>query len=208
MEPMGKNRENYHHGDLAQALLRESLELIREKGLGGLSIREAARRLDVDPAAVYRHYRNKADILQALSRWGYSELARSMEKELRTAGDDPEERFSAVGRAYIGFAAARPELFTLMFGEAGTARFERDSIRGTGEGGRDPYEILLDALEELEKRKVLRMPAAEAALPAWSLVHGFASLVINGALPFKSKREMRAAAEQTIDALRRGLEKG
>ena len=72
----GKSR-GYHHGNLKEALLRAALELIAQKGPAGFTFAEAARWAGVSPAAPYRHYRDRDELLKFInSPRGCPEAAR------------------------------------------------------------------------------------------------------------------------------------
>ena len=57
----------YHHGNLKEALLRAALELIAQKGPGGFTFAEAARWAGVSPAAPYRHFRDRDELLASIA---------------------------------------------------------------------------------------------------------------------------------------------
>lgn len=50
-----------------ERILTEALALVDEAGLEGLTTRALGRRLGVDPTAVYRHFRDKDELLTALA---------------------------------------------------------------------------------------------------------------------------------------------
>jgi hypothetical protein len=104
-------------------------------------------------------------------------------------------RFQAVGLAYVGCAPAHPELFRLMFGECGICRMPEG---GAGFEIDSPWTILSAALDALVDDGVLppeRRPGAD--LRAWSVVHGFASLALDGLVPAS-----RGDADEALKALR------
>ena len=68
---MGHRRGSYHHGDLREALVRAALELIAEKGPVGFTVAEAARSAGVSPAAPYRHFRDRDELIADVARRGY-----------------------------------------------------------------------------------------------------------------------------------------
>ena len=80
VEPMSgrdasSERDAYHHGDLRRALLAHARAVVAEKGAEALSIRAATKAVGVDPAAAYRHFRRKNDILAAVAAEGFIEQA-------------------------------------------------------------------------------------------------------------------------------------
>jgi AcrR family transcriptional regulator len=142
----------YHHGDLRTAVLAAAWKVLEEEGLPGLSVREAARRAGVSHNAPYRHFANREALLAALVAQGFEQLDRALEN---LAGRE-------LGEAYVAFALEHPQRFRLMFSRA-------------------------RANAELQSRFVdsfahLGADAAAAGAAAWSLVHGLASLVLEGQL--------------------------
>lgn len=164
-------RTAYHHGDLRRSLVEHSVALVRDHGVDGFSLRAAARAAGVDPAAVYRHFADRDDLMRAVAAAGFAELAARM-----TAGTDaahgPSARFVATGTAYVRFAVAHPEYFSVMFG--------RHGADAPGAGARA---LLLATLSDLAAQRPLRMDVEAAAVVAWSAVHGLATLAVAGAVP-------------------------
>jgi AcrR family transcriptional regulator len=102
----------YHHGDLRAALIAATATEIERIGYENLSLRELAASLGVSRAAPYRHFADRRALLAALAADGFDRLAAIYRG---AAGKTPETRLTASGRAYLAFAAERPQLFRLMF---------------------------------------------------------------------------------------------
>ena len=109
-----KPRATYHHGDLRAALLSATRALLDEGGVAAVSLREAARRAGVSPAACYRHFTDKEALLTALAVQGFEEFAQALGQAFRGG----RKSFAEMGTAYVSFAVQRPGLFRLMFGQA------------------------------------------------------------------------------------------
>lgn len=197
-------RAAYHHGDLANALVDAAAELVRLRGVDAFSLREAARNVGVDVAAVYRHFADKDDLLAAVSRRGFSAMAAQMERAEQGI-DDARERFRALGRAYIRFAIGNPAYFRVMFGRFGAGANAARVTSGTAERGRTPYELLVDVLEDLARDRALITPVAAAAMAAWSAVHGLASLMVDGAWKAHPGATRESAIEGVLDMVTAGL---
>jgi AcrR family transcriptional regulator len=105
---------SYHHGDLHAALMTAASAEIERIGHENLSLRELAASLGVSRAAPYRHFADRRALLAALATEGFDRLAAIYRKEEET-GKAPPIRLAASGRAYLAFAAERPQLFRLMF---------------------------------------------------------------------------------------------
>lgn len=195
-------REAYHHGDLRAALLETARELVREQGVAGFSLREAARRIGVDPAACYRHFRGREEVIEALASEGFAALAAESAREGARASADPRAGLLALARAYLGFALAHRAEFRVMFGESGThARDPR--LRPPGVE-RTAYEQLEEAVQAFLRAAGIRRQASRVALVLWAGVHGATRLVIDGAVPLDeaaARRLVEETANLLLDAL-------
>jgi AcrR family transcriptional regulator len=190
-------KPRYHHGALEQALVDEAVRQIREKGADQVSLRGLAQTIGVSPSAAYQHFPDKAALLMAVCYQGFGELSARMTAavEAVTAEGDAGavDRLLAVGRTYVEFAVAEPHLFRHMFGAASakgsqfTHPEDYTEARWKDEEA-DPYDILLARLAELSERGLLRPAVGDGQaldVLAWSLVHGFSSLVVEGMLPLE-----------------------
>jgi AcrR family transcriptional regulator len=184
------NRGSYHHGDLRRALLEAALGLVSQKGVEGFSLREAAREVGVSPAAAYRHFEDKSALLAALAVDGMGKLALAMEQALDAAPGAPGSParaaagLGAVGEAYIQFAVDQPSRFQVMFGPWCDHPDLSELPPEAQPRGRDPFQILVDTLDQLVASGAVA-PAARAGaeIAAWSTVHGLASLLVAEAMP-------------------------
>jgi AcrR family transcriptional regulator len=194
-------RATYHHGDLRNALLEEAARLVGERGAEGFSLREAARAVGVSPTAAYRHFADKTALLAAVASDGFSRLAAAMEKAtarvVAPAGSKARASatLAAVGEAYVEFALRHPARYRVMFGpwmgEAG------DCAPGVGPSGKDPYQLLVAALDGLVESGAVRAEArAGAEVVAWSAVHGLAALLVDGLLDLGPRE--RAGASRLV----------
>lgn len=196
---------NYHHGDLRNALIQIAAELVITHGVEGFSLREAARRIGVTPAACYRHFADKAALLKAIAIEGFTELAERMETEYlsdtsraKSAIKQAKQRFYAVGIAYIKFAVENPAQFRVMFGPYGAGGSE--PVRGVAKvSGKDSYEIFVDALNDLVISGAVNQDSREQAeLPAWASIHGLAALLVDGLVRPESEQELIVITENVI----------
>jgi AcrR family transcriptional regulator len=193
-------RPRYHHGALEQALVDEAVRQIRERGTDQVSLRGLAQVIGVSPSAAYQHFPDKAALLQAVCEAGGAELARRMHEAVdgvTEAGDvGAVGRFLAVGRAYVDFALAEPHLFRHVFGPAGAevhlGRHAAPGVDSEASSDLEPdeaYRVLLERIAELSERGLLRPGVGEGSgidVLAWSVVHGFSSLVVEGHLPVEA----------------------
>lgn len=167
----------YHHGALRGALLRAAERLLERDGVQGLTLRAAAREAGVSHAAPKHHFGDLAGLMTELAIVGFDRLRTFLLAGVR---DDQSlrERLDAVGRGYVAFAKGHPALFLMMF------RSERlDRTRpALSAAARAAFEVLAGALEpgETTAEEPLTMAQAGRLARAWSVVHGFSILLIDG----------------------------
>src|SRR3954470_2783450 len=190
----------YHHGALEQALVDEAVRQVRERGTDQVSLRGIAQTIGVSPSAAYQHFPDKAALLDAVCLAGSDELGRRMQAAVDAVpGDDDAGavgRFLGVGQAYLDFARLEAHLFRHIFGPAaGEALAGQHPPEKAGEPGETgegeisgPYLILLERIGELSARGLLRPGVQDGVLGvfAWSLVHRFSSLLVDGFLPLEA----------------------
>ena len=157
----------YHHGNLRPTLLRAAVEVIGQAGPAAMSLREVARRAGVTHAAAAYHFGDKAGLLTAVAAQGYRILA----EELRSARD-ARLGFLEMGVAYVRFAVSHRAHFEVMY-QPELYHRDDDEVREARAG----TAALLYGSASPDTGQL----AAGAA--AWSLVHGLATLWLNGNLP-------------------------
>jgi AcrR family transcriptional regulator len=203
-------RRAYHHGDLANALVAVALELIEEQGLEEFSLREAAARCGVAVSSAYKHYASRRELLQAVGDRGFHELAALMERRVKAATRGlagtrrAEEQLYQIGRQYILFAVARPNLFKLMYGPTGSKGGSED--RRPNAPARRVGQLLLGALAEVRTAYGHTGTTLEQNMVvAWGLVHGFSVMVIDGVWKPKDQKVFHAMIAELGQAVLRSL---
>jgi AcrR family transcriptional regulator len=198
------DKPRYHHGDLRRALLDASLALISEEGFGALSLREVARRAGVTHAAPYRHFPDKEALLAAVAEEGFRAMTARM-KERMVLETTPDGRLLACGVAYVLFAMEHPAHFRVMFGP----HFSHPPDLGAEGGDTDSFGLLVGSLSEAQRAGMVREGDIQPlALSCWSMVHGLASLLVDGLLArsgITTVAQAEALAEQTVRVLLHGL---
>lgn len=164
----------YHHGNLKEELVRAALGLIGEKGPSGFTFAEAARLAGVSPAAPYRHFRDRDDLLADVATRGFLAFEAALAAAWDEGRPDPETAFHRLGRAYLAFAHDQPAYYSAMF-EAGVALDATPELRKAADRA---FQSLRTATEALiaELPAGRRPPALMMALHVWAMSHGVASL--------------------------------
>ena len=170
---MSSLKDNYHHGDLRESLIKATLELIRVNGPEKFSMADACKEAGVSKAAPYRHFSNREALLESVIEHGFNEMTKAMQEASRDLAPGSNQRIIALGITYVNFAVAEPELFRLMFGEKIKPLNECDEPMGRG-----TFQLLLDEIiVRTGYRDIHKL--MEIAFPLWTLVHGAATLTID-----------------------------
>jgi AcrR family transcriptional regulator len=186
----------YHHGNLKEALLRAALDLIAKKGPAGFTFAEAARWAGVSPAAPYRHFRDRDELLSNVALRGFQLFETVLAQAWDGGRPDPMAAFDRLGKAYLAFARSEPAYYSAMF-EAGIPLDANPELR---EAGDRAFAVLRTAAEQLTATLPAgsRPPALMMALHIWATSHGIASLFGRGdagrrALPMSPEELLEAA---------------
>jgi AcrR family transcriptional regulator len=191
----------YHHGNLKQALLDASIDLIREVGPEAFTLREVARVAGVSHNAPYRHFRDKSELLAAVAAAGFDRLTESMTKAA-DSGSDALGRFRLSGRGYVQFALHYPQHFTVMFEAPQGFRMHPEALAA----GERAFTTLVRCIEQCQSAGSLpRGDSKSLALLAWSMVHGVAKLAVAGRLPFSRSEEILQFTDTATHALMHGI---
>jgi AcrR family transcriptional regulator len=185
----------YHHGNLKEALVRAALELIAEKGPAGFTFAEAARWAGVSPAAPYRHFRDRDELLSNVALRGFETFAAALARAWDDGRPDAWTAFDRVGKAYLEFARAEPAYYSAMF-EAGIPLDASPELRDASERA---FAVLRGATETLVSTMpaATRPPVLMMSLHVWALSHGVASLFGRGDA---ARRKLPMSPEELLEA--------
>jgi AcrR family transcriptional regulator len=185
----------YHHGNLKEALLRAALELIAQKGPAGFTFAEAARWAGVSPAAPYRHFRDRDELLANVALRGFHQFEEALTRAWDEGRPDVFFALDRLGRAYLDFARGEPAYYSAMF-EAGISLADNPELR---EAGDRAFAVLRAAAEKLcaQVPAPNRPPALMVALHIWAMAHGIASLFGRGDA---ARRALPIATEELLEA--------
>ncbi|MDA2811745.1 TetR/AcrR family transcriptional regulator [Nocardiopsis sp. RSe5-2] len=161
----------YHHGDLRRTLLAAAADAVAESGAAAVSLRELARRAGVSNAAPTHHFGDKAGLLTALAAEGYGLLADTVTRERLSGGG-----IVGMGVAYVRFALDHPGHFEVMFHPA-LYRADDEELSAARARAADALAAGVTA-----RPGAGGGDAGTAGVAAWSLVHGYATLVLAGAV--------------------------
>lgn len=176
--PRAASRHNapaYHHGDLRNALLAATESLLTEAGLEGFTLREVARRARVSHGAPAHHFGDVRGLLSEFTAESFAQMADAMATRRAASAPAAFEQLVATGVAYVDYALSHRARFQLMFRSDRLDPGNPNLI----EAGSRSYGHLRDCIKALAHEN--GAPADRLAEPtalAWSMVHGFATLMV------------------------------
>ncbi|MCA1362990.1 TetR/AcrR family transcriptional regulator [Bradyrhizobium sp. IC3069] len=182
----------YHHGELQEALIAASEAILAEQGAEAFTLREAARRAGVSPAAPSHHFGNAQGLLTEVAIRGYDALAGAL-REAASGKQGVRDKLHAQGLAYVDYALRHPGRFQMMFANkrlvADDARLKQAS-RAAGHA----FEVVVAELTGGTAKE-----AKTAAAAAWSTVHGFAKLALEEKFGSVNNEAGRREIMMTLD---------
>jgi AcrR family transcriptional regulator len=197
------HKRGYHHGNLKQALVDATLDLIEAKGPQGFTMAEAAKAAGVSPAAPYRHFSGKDDMIAEAARQGFEIFADLMEYAYKTGAGSALAAFEATGRAYLAFARKHPGHYIAMFESglrlSGDAELARASTRAMSVLTRATGELLARLPEDR------RPPATMVSQHIWAMSHGVVELFARGEPGARAPYNPEDLLESGIGVYLRGL---
>jgi AcrR family transcriptional regulator len=142
--PVKPRPTGHHHGDLRNALLQATLELVGERGPHGFTLAEASRRAGVSVAAPYKHFADRETLLAELATRGYREQRDRFAVAVRGSAD-PVEQLASFASAYVRFAAEEPALFDITF----NAGLDKSRFAELASAGDEVADLLLPVARRL-----------------------------------------------------------
>ncbi len=197
------SKRGYHHGNLRQALIDAALRLIEERGPTGFTLSEAAKQAGVTPAAVYRHFEGREDLIAECALQGYEIFADVIEYAYDKGRPSALAAFEATGRAYLAFARKHPGHYIAMF-ESGVSVNRTPDLASASARARGVLETAAVGLSEhIPAHK--RPPAAMFSAHIWAMSHGVVELFARGAPGTRSPYPPEDLLEAGIGIYLRGL---
>ena len=196
-------KRGYHHGNLRQALVDAALALIEQRGPLGFALSEAAREAGVTPAAVYRHFQGREDLIAECARQGYEIFADLLEHAYADGQPSARIAFEATGRAYLAFARKFPGYYIAMF-ESGVGLNTTPEL---AVAARRAHGVIEKAAEDLSRQlpPSRRPPPSMFSAHILALSHGIVELFARGAPGIRSPFTPEDILESGIGIYLRGL---
>jgi AcrR family transcriptional regulator len=177
--------------------------LLDTEGAEAVTMRRVATAVGVTPMAIYRHYPDRASLLNALADDGFEELAARL--AVKKASGGVEERLTKMMEIYLEHALQKPRLFELMFlkPREGARRYPRDF-----KAGRSPTaNLLVEVVQSGMDSGYFRQGNAwEIVFEMGALSHGLLLLYLGGRMavpPARFRAFYRRSFRRFIHGIRK-----
>ncbi|GLR90721.1 TetR/AcrR family transcriptional regulator [Bradyrhizobium iriomotense] len=191
----------YHHGALREALLKAAESVLERDGLAGLTLRAVAREAGVSHAAPTHHFGDLTGLVSELAAVGFRQFNAAMASACNAA-TTPLERALARPKAYVAYAQAHPGMYGIMF-RTERLDYSRPSLHEAAEASFAGLANAIGAMrQEQINRDTMTLDQAAAIARAWSMVHGFTMLLLDGRLEDILERLPKGTTpEQLLEAI-------
>lgn len=170
-------KEHYHHGDLKKEMIKSGIQLINEVGYDDFSLRKIAVMCGVSHSAPYKHFKSKDELIVAIVQEVSDSFKATLEEAVQMYPDDPENQIIELGKCYVRFMVENPDYMRFIFINPSHKRI---NLIHESDDSTDPYQIFKkSSLCYLEWLKANPQDQTVDVLTMWSLVHGYAMLLVN-----------------------------
>ncbi|MFG2353025.1 TetR/AcrR family transcriptional regulator [Streptomyces sp. NPDC048521] len=153
---------------LRARLVDVGVELLAAEGLQALTLREIARRAGVSHGAPRRYFPTHLELLSAIARRGFADLADRVRAVLGQGPAAPRAQVAVLARTYVEFALDSPGMYELMF--------RHDLLESGRLGLRGTSLPLFSLLADLVGKVRPEADARQVAGALWANLHGIAQL--------------------------------
>ncbi len=171
--------DTYHHGDLKESLIIEGLKLFNEEGADKFSLRKVAALCNVSHSAPYKHFKNKEELINAISQYVFGEFEKSLREIAEMYKDDSYKKIMELGKKYVWFMVENPDYLKFLF--LNNYKYEiivdENKLETKISGAFGLFKN--SAIEYLKSINVKREEYAQDVIAMWSMVHGIAVMLAN-----------------------------
>jgi len=187
----------------AKKIVLAGRRLLDGEGSDAISMRRVAKAVGITPMAIYRHYSDRNELLNALADEGFEELAGLLVRA--PSSGSVEERLMRLGEIYLQHALENPRLFELMFlkPRPGARRYPEDFEIGQSPTANVVAEVVREGMDDNSFR---RDKVWEIVFEIGALSHGLIMLFLGGRIRM-SASSFRAYYRRSFRRYIRGIHK-
>ena len=167
-------KKPYHHGNLHETLLEESMAMIHEEGMSQFSLRKLAKRVGVSPTACYNHFSDMEDLLSAITEYIDARFTEAVEKGVEKSLSNPRNLMIELGKEYVSFFAENPFYFSYIF-ENTDKEIELTDLDFTSNYA--PFVLFKNsAITVMKQANIPEEHYRNNIVAMWAMVHGLAAM--------------------------------
>lgn len=169
--------DKYHHGDLRESLIKMGLKLYNEEGAEKFSIRKVAALCNVSHAAPYKHFKNKEELINAISEYVFSNFQNSLAEVVEKYKEDPYERIIELGKKYVWFMVENPDYLQFAFLQNSDCDIvmEENKLNIVEDGAFNMFkDCAIDFLKSINAKEE---EYTQHIIAMWSMVHGLSAML-------------------------------
>jgi len=177
-------RDTYRHGNIKADAIKATYEAVAASGHANVSLRRIAEELGVAHRALYNHFKNKEDLLDAVATEAFNQLA----AKLRRA-KTPKSYLDT----YMGFAFETPPLYALM-----TSR-PHGTMKNNPALQRAVHGVITEALRIFADPEASSQTRRRQVMRVYILAHGALSLYSAGILDLPGRKALIAEVAEMLE---------
>lgn len=198
-----KKMSNYHHGNLKEELLIQSLKIIQTEGIDSLTLQILASKLGTSRSAIYRHFSSKEDLIHNIIYFGFKKFEENLSPIFSMKNKSILEKLHLVGDKYINFAIENPNLYRMLFGDKfqdmreSSCNIEKDEHDGS-------FKSLINLFIKAQESTLIKKdnPITQTQI-LFSMCHGMSLLYIDGHMNIKEN--IKELYELSFETVKNGL---
>ena len=165
-------RKEREREEMKTMITTAAMKMFLEDGYAKTSIRNIADAIEYSPGTIYLYYKDKDELLFEVQGQAYLKLLEAFKQNVNST--DPLEKLEQLGKTYVSFGLANPELYDLMFIIRAPTNVD-ETVHG--HNGDATFNYLIDCIHEcIQAELLIFKDANQAALQIWSMAHGLVSL--------------------------------
>jgi AcrR family transcriptional regulator len=182
-----------------QGILDAARSLLLEGGVDAISMRSLAEKVDYSPAALYKYFSNKEEIIEALRQEAWEMMAAYEPGPPPANITSMADMFVYSGRNYIDFATKYPEQYLLIMSTSETGPNSMEEFKQTPN-----FIHLLEFIEATVAAGEFQIPEGftptHLAMLSWFVVHSISVLKLT--MMSKCQDEFEAASLEVMEMIK------
>ena len=170
--------EQYHHGNLKNELIENSIHIISEFGVEQLSLRSLSKQCGVSHNAIYRHFESKQKMIDCCREYVTDSLTKYLSETVNGLDYTNPETINKLSYAYIDYFKQHPAYFGFIYNNQTSCKivFSLDEV----DDNYPPFEIFRKiCIALITHYKMSKKDGLKRLVKYWSLMQGAVSLIIS-----------------------------